>query len=318
VAAGFLLVVLLVGVMARQFLHALHDLHGQAWTPQTLPLLLALLPLLLASLLDILIWNRTLGWFTAPLPFRLAAPVYIWSSLARYIPGKVGSLLLRVALASEARRATEPVLAASLVELALRTASALLFFLLALWEWLGVLMKHSRSTEIAVMALIPLVLLCAHPRIMLPVLNWALRKMKRPTLDRGLRYREVLGLFATLLLRWLCFGAGLYLIAMAVHPPLAARFLSLTGMGAGSWALGFIGMSPGGVGIMEGTQYLVLRQILATPYAQSTLIYVLIRLWTLIAEGLWALACSGLWRGRQAMLEADAPAAVPLQEPLAE
>ncbi|OPZ81889.1 MAG: hypothetical protein BWY76_02887 [bacterium ADurb.Bin429] len=266
---------------------------------------LALLALLVTSCVDILIWNRMLGWFTAPLPFRQAAPVYIWSYLARYIPGKVGSLLLRVALSSEVKREAVPVLAASAVELALRTASALVLFLLVLWGWAG---AQSRWLLIGLVALIPFILLCAHPRVMLPVLNWVLKKMKQPTLPHALRYREVLGLFGALALRWVLFGVAFFLLGIAVYPPLAAQCIPLTGLGAGSWALGFLSMLPGGFGSMEAVQKAVLKNILMVPREPAFILVLHLRLLSLLGEGLWSLAVLPLWRRRDEAINAQAPA----------
>jgi hypothetical protein len=263
---------------------------------------LALLALLVTSFVDILIWNRMLGWFTAPLPFRQVAPVYIWSYLARYIPGKVGSLLLRVALASAVQREPVPVLAASAVELALRTASALVLFLLVLWGWAG---AQYHRVFIVLIALVPFILLCAHPRVMMPVLNWVLKKMKQAPLAHTLHYGEVLGLFVALAARWALFGLGFYLLARAIFAELGSHLLLFTGLGAGSWALGFLGMSPGGAGIMEAVQMPVLTGLLHMPAVAALILVIELRLLSLLAEGLWALAVIPLWRAR---VSASAPA----------
>ncbi|HEY3415893.1 MAG TPA: lysylphosphatidylglycerol synthase domain-containing protein [Armatimonadota bacterium] len=254
----------------------------------------ALLLFLLCSLLDTHIWNRTLSWFTRPLPFIQAAPIYIWSSLARYVPGKVFSLLLRVALAAQVDRAAIPVLASSTVELALRTASASLLFLIAL---LGYHIPGKQGVAILVFALlvVPLVLVCAHPRVMMPVLNWGLRKIKQPTINRPLRYREVLGTFLLLLARWLVYGLAFFALACSVHPAAREHLLVLVGIAAGSWAVGFAFLMPGGLGIAEWVMNWGLSQILSFSIGLALMLPALLRLTTLVGEGLWALVCIPLW-----------------------
>jgi hypothetical protein len=267
---------------------------------------LALLVLLLTSFIDILIWNRMLGWFTTPLPFRHAAPVYIWSYLARYIPGKVGSLLLRIGLAKQVGREPMPVLAASAVELALRTASALVLFLLVLWGWARTQAPWMLALLIG---LIPFILLCAHPRIMMPVLNWVLRKLKQPPLAHALHYGEVLGVFCALGLRWALFGISFALLGASVFASLGGEVVRLIGLGAGSWALGFLGMSPGGAGIMEAVQLPVLTGMLSVSDITALFLVLQLRLLTLIGEGLWSLAAIPLWRlGKQRLAVTPAPA----------
>jgi glycosyltransferase 2 family protein len=247
---------------------------------------LSLVLLLICSLCDIFIWNRTLAWFTDPFPFRRAAPVYIWSFLARYIPGKVGSILLRMALATDAGRPSVPVLASSTVELALRIAAA---FVVALVTWLGWGMAASQGVLIAAAITVPVVLLCAHPKIMLPVLNWALAKTGREPIQRPVRYRDVLTVFGMLLIRWVLYGASYAALATAVFPAAAAHTPALMGTACGAWAAGFVLMTPGGVGASELAQKTLLTSI-GFPEPVAVIFPVLARLLTLVGEGLWSLA----------------------------
>ncbi len=283
----------LVGIFAWQLHKDWPEITAYPWHPDVTIAGLALLLLLVCSWLDILIWNRTLGWFDRELPFVKVAPIYIWSYLARYVPGKVASLLLRVALAREMGRSPAPVLAASAAELALRTASAMFIFLVALLVW-GIQIAH--NAVVIMIIIIPIILLAAHPRLMIPVMNWVLVKMKKPIITRTLRYREVLGVIAALMVRWVVFGISFAMLAWSVYPPAATHIPVLAGTAAGSWTVGFISMLPGGVGVMELMQKVIMQQTLKFPVEVALVIPVFSRLWTLIAESLWALAAVFLWR----------------------
>jgi len=256
----------------------------------------ALVILLFCSLLDILIWNRALSWFAAPLPFVKVAPVFIWSNLARYIPGKVASLFLRAALATEADRPAVPVLAASALELALRTASALIIFVATLPTW-GRVAQHAKATEaffITGVIIIVVVLICAHPKMMMPVLNWTLKKIKQPIIEHTLRYRDVLGLIGLEMVRWVLVGISFVLLACAVYPPAWHAMLTLIGVANASWAAGFLSMTPAGLGMAEVVQNRVLASSSLFGLRESSIIPVILpvaaRVWSLAAEGLWALA----------------------------
>ncbi len=296
IAANLLLFLGLVAIFAWQVKKNQHAIIAFHWSVNWELAVTALLLLLMCSTADILIWNRTLSWFTAPLPFRKAAPVYIWSFLARYLPFKVGSLILRVALAAEVQREPVPVLAASVVELALRIASGLLIFLAALCGWGFAINPRLR---LASLVIVPLVLICAHPRVMLPVMNWALRKIKQPPLARSVRYGEVLGVFAMLLLRWIVYGLSYAALVIAFDAHANSNLPVLIGCASGAWAAGFILMTPAGLGAAELIQKAILGA-LHVPAALTTILPILARLWTLAGEGIWSLAAWGLWARRAA------------------
>ncbi len=302
-ALNILLLLGLVGVFAWQVKGVWPRVVSYNWNLDWSIAGLSLAALLLCSLLDILIWNRTLSWFTTALPFRAAAPVYIWSTLGRYVPGKVVSLFLRMALATQADRPAIPTLAASTVELALRTASALLLGFVALLGWHAA-DGRQQVFMVSIIAIIVITLICAHPKIMLPTMNWGLRKINEPTITRKLRYREVLAVLATLFVRWVFFGLAFYLLATAIYPPARPHAMMLVAAGPGSWAIGFMSMLPGGLGAME----LVMKSILMAQFgftnantdgvAIVVIIVMLSRLWTLISEGAWGLISVPLWSRR--------------------
>jgi uncharacterized membrane protein YbhN (UPF0104 family) len=289
---NLVLLVGLVGVFAWQVYDNWGAIAAYDWTIDWGLAGLAFLLIFICLGADSLIWNRALGWFAPPLPYVRAVPVFIWATLARYIPGKVASLIVRVVLASQANRAAMPVLAASVIELALRMAAALLIFLVTLP---GLTNTGGAAFLTIGIVFIVAALVGAHPRIAMPVMNWMLRKIKHPPLDHTLRYREVLGLFGLQLARWTVYGVAFALVMRAVHPPAAHDWLVLLGTGCGSYAFGFLAMTPGGLGIMEWVQKGVLAT-LGYPTALTLVLPVLARLFLLAAEGVWALIALTLWR----------------------
>jgi len=297
-AFNLILLVGLIGIFAWQIHNNWDGIVAYPWHALRWDLAgAALAVLLLCSLLDILIWNRALGWFCEPLPFRKVTPVFIWSNLARYIPGKVASLFVRAALGAEAERPPVPVLAASALELALRTASALMVFVFCLHAWgqVGRTDKDTESFFLSALAIIVAVMICAHPKIMMPVLNWVLKKIKQPVIAHSLRYRDVLGLVGMEIARWILIGVSTYLLAWAIYPPARSALLALIGMANASWAAGFLSMTPGGLGVSEGIQFLVLSKSLHFKHELALILPLSARVWSLAAEGLWALAALPLY-----------------------
>jgi len=284
-----LLLIALVGVFAWQ-IHSnwpevvKYPWHGLRWEWA----MWAFAGLLLCSLCDIIIWNRALGWFTESLPFAQAVPVFIWSNIARYIPGKVFSLLVRAGLGHHYQRHPVPVLAASVLELAVRLASALMVFLFTLPTWQQPPESHMESLLIMLACIVVVLMIGAHPRIMLPVLNWGLKKIKQHPIERRVRYRDVLWLLAAETVRWLAYGGAFLLLACAVYLPSAHVPFALIGIANAAWAAGFVGMAPAGLGLAEIVQKIFMGA-LGFPIAVSLILPVLMRMGSLAAEGIWAL-----------------------------
>ena len=222
---------LLIFVFAREIDKSWPDIRHYHWAIDWRLATLAILVLCVNSLVEILIWNKTLSWFTAPLPFNQVTPIYIWSSLARYVPGKVFSLFLRAALCAQVQCDIIASLAASTVELALRTASGFLLFLLVL-----ISSGNITPQRYLLLLLVILVLICAHPRIMLPVMNWILTKIKQQRIEKTLRYRDVLFIFAAIIGRWMIYGLGMTLLAAAIFSPALKYYLMLIGTAA-AWVV---------------------------------------------------------------------------------
>ncbi len=307
-SVNLLLFIGLVGYVAREVIKVWPKLIAHPWTLTPLPAISALLMLLACGLLDVVIWNRTLGWFVRALPYRQAAPIYLWSYLARYIPGKVFSLVLRISLSTQVGLPVIPVLTSSLVELALRTAGALVLAVPLLLH--GV--NNLGNVKWVGLGLLPAILLCAHPRVMLPLMNWGLRKLKRPQLPETLRYRDILGLCGLLVIRWVGYGTAFVLLTRAVGLENEPQMLFTGGVAVTSWAAGFLGMSPGGLGITEITFMKLLPQAgIAAEVAVG--LALLFRALTLLAEGLLALLAWGV-RAWTAPAAVSVPEEVPMQQ----
>jgi uncharacterized membrane protein YbhN (UPF0104 family) len=86
------------------------------------------------------------------------------------------------------------------------------------------------------------------------------------------------------------------LLAVALYPESARHLPVLVGTAAGSWAGGFVGISPGGGGVSEGIQMYILGKVLLFPTSVVFGVPVLFRVATLAAEGFWALVSLAMWR----------------------
>ena len=94
-------------------------------------------------------------------------------------------------------------------------------FLAAIFGW-G--FAATPQLRLASLIIVPLVLVCTHPRVMLPVMNWMLRRVKQQPLTRAIRYGEVLGVFTVLLVRWVIYGFSYAALVTRVFRACHAQF----------------------------------------------------------------------------------------------
>jgi len=253
---------------------------------------------LIALAADIFIWNLTLGKLGGRLTFRQAAPIYMLAFVARYLPGKVASLATRLLLTERQGVSRAQALGSILTELLLRVVAALLVFAgsLPFWSQTGRL-----SQAYPLFILIPIGLAVLHPRVLQWLLDLSLRRLKREPVKVPFKFSDILLLLALLCLRWVGYGFGFYCLVGAVTPALQSQVITLIGMAAAVWAVGFLSViAPGGLGLSEGLLAYLLAQYL--PVGVATIIALLSRVWILVGESIWLAVALG-WGGKIALGE---------------
>jgi len=293
--------IVIVGIFAWQIHKDWDSIVSFDWKFNTAFAIIAFFLLLTNTALEVGVWNKTLGWFTQQLPYRLAIPTYVWSSVARYIPGKVASFFVRLGLTLQLNVPAIPMLAASTVELAVRTASGFFMILLSfLIVHTGE--KSERSIIIAGIIIIVVVLVVAHPKIMIPIMNWFLRKIKQPEIMIVPKYRSILLVFGLNVFRWIIYGSAFAMLCASIYKISLEDFIPMIGIAPGSWAAGFVLLSPGGLGFAEWIQNFGINNILKVSTV-ALILPVLFRLSTLAAEGIWSLIGIPCWKGRDRYVE---------------
>ena len=296
---SILLPILLIGIFAYQIHKDWEKIVNFSWEFDATFAGISISLLLINTAMEVGIWNKTLNWFTKSLPYRLAIPAYVWSSLARYIPGKVASLIIRMGLTGQVNVPMIPMLAASTVELAVRTASGFFMLLIAFL----IVKTGEKSIIIMAISVIIVVLIVAHPKIMIPIMNWFLRKIKQPEIVVIPKYRNILLVFGLNILRWIIYGSAFAMLCAAIYKITLSQFIPMIGISPGGWAAGFVFLTPGGLGIAEWIQNFGLKQLLKLPQELAIILPVLFRLSTLLAEGIWSLVAMPLWGGRHKYVE---------------
>lgn len=273
---------ILLGIMLRYVVVHAGELRGTGLTLRPL-VLAASLPVLLAYLCGrVLVWHTITVVAGTQIALPKAFVAWNYSLLGKYVPGKVFLLLARVHFYRlEGRSGGRVTFAFFLETVATLFASALTILLALLFHDVALVAEHRGVLVVA------LVFLAAamHPRILEPLLNLALRLLRRPAVSLDVRYVHLLGCVALATANWLLFGFGFYLLINAVYEVQVETIVYLAGaISLASLAGIFAILAPSGLGVREGVLALLLSEIMTGPLAAA--IALASRVWVTAGEAL--------------------------------
>ncbi|MFI6596234.1 YbhN family protein [Nonomuraea sp. NPDC050536] len=197
-------------------------------------------------------WRVVLAGLGSPLPLRTAGRIMFVGQLGKYIPGSVWAYAAMMDLGrdqgSPPRRTFACISLALVINLGVAISIA----------------AATLATQQAVrqawylLLLVPVIIVCLHPRVLTWGLNLALRIARREPLESVLPGRTVLVAVAWTALGWFVYGVHAMLLAGRFD-----LYLICTGAYAFAWASGLLTfVVPAGVGVREGAMWLVLKPLI--------------------------------------------------------
>ena len=239
------------------------------------------IPFLIASHAVLpLAWRRISRFFGYPLSYRSAAAILFVSNIARYVPGRILTVLSQVTLSAR-----------DAIPARVSLATAIFYLLVTSWVAVEVslltfgLRPDTPRTGKAFAALALLGLLLLSTKTGLVARGPLARLVGSPGggAVRGLRARDALLLHALLASMWVPLFIGIHLLLAGLASlPLHAS-LWVTGTLATSWLVGFwLFLTPGGIGVREGVQMFLLGPLLPAPL--PALIPVVLRVWMTVGD----------------------------------
>lgn len=258
------------------------QLREHVWRLRAGPALLSV-PLAAAwFLLRARLWQRILSCFGHTLAYRRALRTFVLAELSRYLPGTVWHVLSRSYLSSRQGIPTPVALTAVILELALVALAATAFVPL---RAIGGRHAYHSLTLWAAVA-VPLLLVLAHPRVVIPLINAGLRRFSRPPLP-ALGYRDLFGMLALCALMWACLCAGFVLLASSITPAATRAPVGVAASFPAAWFVGLIAIAaPGGIGAREGALVALLGGLL--PGGMAVVVALVSRVWLTVIELLFA------------------------------
>jgi uncharacterized membrane protein YbhN (UPF0104 family) len=280
--------------------HQLAEVLGELSWP---PVLAALLLALLAQLAALASYRAITADLGSPLPPRPAGKVYFVSQLGKYLPGSVWGMVALVSLAAQQRVPRRTSVAAGVISLVVTvaTAGALAAVLLPFGAMDAV--RHFWYVAL----LLPVLLAGLHPRVVVGVLDVALRYVGRVPVPSRMSYAGTVRAAGWQTVCWLLYGLHATVLAVGIGAVATPGTVAVV---IGGFALAYgIGplfvLTPAGAGVRETALVLLLGGVLggAGGPAAALALALVSRLLLVVTEfgqaGAWVLlARSGRPAGR--------------------
>lgn len=243
-------------------------------------------------------WRWVLLGLGARLPVTAATRIWSISELARYLPGAIWQVLGRIYLVKPYGVRGSVCSASQLLELIIFLLANMLLALACL-VWFGIKKFEGPAQNwlFGAMALVPVLLLLLHPRVLYRLLDRLMALLHKPPVPARIGFGGLVGLllWSLLGLVWQSFA-----IWLLVREPLAlpiAKWWVVGGAYALAWCAGFLAVwAPGGIGVRE-LVFMAAMQVALPPVVRQrfqndpaaltgflAFLSVLLRLWTVTGE----------------------------------
>jgi uncharacterized membrane protein YbhN (UPF0104 family) len=247
-------------------------------------------------------WTLVLRRLGVRFPFRRSIEIMSVAKLGRYLPGKVWAFLGQIYLAKRDSVPAHTATVSVLLSTVLSVLSALFLFLVSLIFLVN--RGLPRGVYLSLL-LIPICFIVLEPRVLSRTLNWLLKRLGRKEVQFSFGYLRMLEVLAVYCVNWICQGFCFFFLIRSFYPISLSHYLPLVGINSLAWTIGFlVFIVPGGLGVREGLQSLLLRLFL--PFSVGVIAALLYRIWAIVGmliffaifgRGLRKTLEEGVWNG---------------------
>jgi len=259
------------------------------WHLRPAPLVLSFVVLLIGQALLAVCWHLIFVVLGVRVSLWASCRGLLLGQLAKYVPGKVLTLVVRVHLMRQGGVREERTMVAQVIEAAALCVSGVLVTAVC-----GIaapeLLAHRGFY--ALVFVIPLGLLVMHPTLLQRLVEFAARKLGRPQVRLRASYGGLLAVTGCYAAVWIAFGIALYWLSAGVSAT-SCSVWGYVGAYALAWVAGFVSfLTPGGLGVREAALAALLGPQLGA--APAVALALLARLWVTVGEIVCAVAVSSL------------------------
>jgi glycosyltransferase 2 family protein len=236
-----------------------------------LPLLLGFLVKLTNSFVGATAWVVLFRGIGGQIGMRDGVRIYLVTSVAKYVPGKVTLVIARVAVLKEYGQSAAHGISSTVLELGFSLLAAatiaMVTFPLQPWaSWSGAMFVEGIGVTALLVGLIVL-----HPRVMSLVLRYCYRVLPRWVTDAIASpppYSVTLNVLTVNVLVRVFGACGAFAIVQSVYPLEPSWIPVLAGVSAISYLVGFLlPLAPAGLGARDGMMAALLSTIIPLPVA---------------------------------------------------
>ena len=298
---GFMLLLVVLGVLAvvdewTDFKSGLDRLGPMAAFE-------ALLCVLVGLWLNFEVWRGLLAAAGSKLPVSAGCRIYFIGQLGKYMPGSVFPVLTQMEIGRTYNVPRQRSATVAMLSMMIGLTSGLLATVVGLPFMAG---GEGRAYW-WLFLLIPVMLVCLHPRVLNPVIERGLRMIRKPPPESPLTGRTIARAMAVNLVAWFFNGLQIWVLATRLGAHGGHTLLAAIGAYALAWCLGFvIVFLPAGSGIREVILVATLGPMVVGGQAPAYAIALVSRLVTILGDLVGA--------GVAGLLGLRAPRPAPLAE----
>jgi len=273
-----LLIVIIFYFLAKNLYVNWNEIAEYDWNLNYYFLTFSFVLLIIVSILIALGWNLILRMLGAKLSYKRALKIFFVTELAKYIPGKVWTMVGKVYLCAKEGIPVAKTSASVVILPLIQVVSGMLIFLASLPFWTKT--SDFMNNLYFLFPLIPIGLILLHPAIMIRPLNFVLTKLKQKPVELNIRYRDILLILLLWCGFWALVGVTYYFLVVSVSffpvswLPVAIGIFAIAGVSQF--------LTPSGIGVLEGVLTVLLGLYL--PVHIAILIALLARVWKTMGE----------------------------------
>jgi len=233
---------------------------------------------IVGSFLIALGWNLILRVLGGRLAYKRALKIFFITDLAKYVPGKVWTMVGKVYLCAKEGIPVARTSASVVIQPLVQVISGMLMFLVSLPFW-------TKTSDFVnklyfFLPLIPIGLIVLYPTIMSRALNFALKRLKHDPVAFNIKYGDILLILLLWCGLWILSGVTYYLLIIGIH----SIPLSLLPVIIGIFSIAGVSqfLTPSGIGVLEGVLAVLLGLYL--PVHIAILVALLARVWKTVTE----------------------------------
>jgi len=212
------------------------------------------------------------------LAHKRALKIFFITDLAKYIPGKVWTMVGKVYLCAKEGIPVARTSASVVIQPLIQVISGMLMFLVSLPFWTKT--SDFINKLYLFLPLIPIGLIVLYPPIMTKVLNFVLTRLKQKPMELSIEYGDILSILLLWCGLWILSGFTYYFLIIGIY----SIPLSLLPVVIGIFSVAGVSqfLTPSGIGVLEGVLTVLLSLYL--PVHIAIFIALLARVWKTVTE----------------------------------